>query len=389
MSAPFALVVVGGGPAGLAAARGFRDARGDGAVAIIGDESRMPYRRPPLTKELLRGEIDETELALEDEQWPSQARVSLISGRAVAIDAEARTVRLSGGRVLEYVTCVLTTGAEPKRLPVRGSDDPAVRVVRTLDDVRELLVRLGQGDDIVVIGSGFIGCEIAASLRRRGHPVTLMSDELAPNARRLGEAAAARIAGWLRDDGVVLRLGAEVDAIERDGKCLHVVAGPERSAAPVVVMAAGVAPRGELAAIAGAEVNDGAVVVDSAMRTTLPGLLAAGDVALARNDAAERSLRVEHWGDALRQGAIAGKTAAGRVATWDDVPGFWSTIGDHTLKYAAWGDGYDVSRFESGERGAFTAWYGRDGRIVGVLAHDADESYQRGRSLIAERASWR
>jgi 3-phenylpropionate/trans-cinnamate dioxygenase ferredoxin reductase component len=389
VSAPFALVTVGGGPAGLAAARGFRDADGHGAVAIISDESRMPYRRPPLTKELLRGEIDEAELALEDEHWASEARVSLISGRAVAIDAGARTVRLSGGRVLEYVTCVLSTGAEPNRLPVPGSDDPAVRVVRTLDDVRELLVRLGDGDAVVVIGSGFIGCEIAASLRRRGHPVTLMSDEPAPNAGRLGEDAAARIAGWLQDDGVVLRLGVEVDAIERDGNCLHVAAGSERSAAPVVVMAAGVAPRGELAAMAGAEVNDGAVVVDSAMRTTLPGLLAAGDVALAHNDAAGRSLRVEHWGDALGQGAIAGETAAGRAATWDDVPGFWSTIGDHTLEHAAWGDGYDVSVFESGEGGAFTAWYGRDGRVVGVLAHEADESYERGRSLIAERASWR
>ena len=389
MSAPFKLVVVGGGPAGLAAARGYRDAGGDGAVAIISDEKRMPYRRPPLTKELLRGEMDEAELALEDEQWLAQARVSLISGRAVALDDEARAVRLSGGRELEYVACVLTTGAEPKRLPVPGCDDPAVRVVRTLDDVRELLVRLRQGDDVVVVGSGFIGCEVSASLRHRGHPVTLISDEPVPNIHRLGKEPAARIARWLEDDGVVLRLGAQVDAIEREGNRLHVAVGSERSTARVVVMAAGVAPRGELAAAAGAAVNDGAVVVDSAMRTTLPGLLAAGDVALARNDAAGRSLRVEHWGDALRQGAIAGETAAGGIAGWDDVPGFWSTIGDRTLKYAAWGDGYDMSRFEPGDGGAFTAWYGLEGRVVGVLAHEADESYERGQSLIAEGAPWR
>jgi 3-phenylpropionate/trans-cinnamate dioxygenase ferredoxin reductase component len=250
-------------------------------------------------------------------------------------------------------------------------------------------VALSKGDDVVVVGSGFIGCEVAASLRRRGHPVTLISDEPAPNVRRLGEEPAARIARWLKDDGVVLRLGAQVDAIEREGNRLHVAAGSERSAARVVVMAAGVAPRGELAAAAGAAVNDGAVVVDSAMCTTLPGLLAAGDVALARNDAAGRSLRVEHWGDALRQGAIAGETAAGRMAGWDDVPGFWSTIGDRTLKYAAWGDGYDMSRLEPGEGGAFTAWYGREGRVVGVLAHEADERYERAQSLIAEGAPWR
>ena len=100
-------------------------------------------------------------------------------------------------------------------------------------------------------------------------------------------------------------------------------------------------------------------------------------------------MRLRSWSWPLGQGAIAGETAAGRVASWDDVPGFWSTIGEHTLKYAAWGDGYDVSGFQSGAGGAFTAWYGRDGRIVGVLAHEADESYERGRSLIAQRASWR
>jgi 3-phenylpropionate/trans-cinnamate dioxygenase ferredoxin reductase component len=388
VSPPFELLVIGGGPAGLAAARAFREAGGRGTVAIIADEKRMPYRRPPLTKALLRGEIDEAELPLENERWPAENGVALVSGRAVALDADARTVTLSGGRELEYVNCVLATGAEPKRLPVAGSDDPAVRVVRTLDDVRELLVRLRPGGDVIVIGSGFIGCEIASSLRLRGQSVTLISDESVPNAGRLGNAAGARIAGWLAQEGITLTLGVAVDAIERAAGRLVVTAGPERVAAPLVVMAAGVAPRGELAAAAGAELDEGAVVVDSAMRTTLSGLLAAGDVCRADNDVARRPLRVEHWGDALAQGAIAGQTAAGRTAAWGDVPGFWSEIGGRTLKYAAWGDGYDASRLESGDGGAFTAWYGRAGQVVGVLAHDSDDDYERGQSLIAEGAAW-
>ena len=187
-------MIIGGGPAGLAAARAYRERRREGAVAIVADEHRMPYERPPLTKELLRGEIGFDQLAIEDEDWLTEQRVQLISGRAVTLDADERTVTLSGGRRLAYATCLLATGAEPTRLPIPGADHPRVRVVRTADHVRELLERLGDGARVTVIGSGFIGCEIAASLRMRGHPVELVSDEPAPNAARLGDEAAAIIA---------------------------------------------------------------------------------------------------------------------------------------------------------------------------------------------------
>lgn len=389
MSDEFELLVLGGGPAGLSTARSYRAAGGAGAVAIVTDEHRMPYNRPPLTKDLLRGESSEGELPIEPEAWLQEHAVRLLSGRAVVLDADHGAVSLSGGRELHYRSCVLATGAEPARLPVPGADHPAVRVVRTLDHVRELTARLANGDAVVVIGSGFIGCEIAASLQRRGQRVTLISDEQEPNADRLDLDAARRIHGWLEEEGVDVRLGTEVDEIAaRDGG-LEVRAGPVRSNGKVVVMAAGVAPRGELAAAAGLELAGGAVPVDAAMRTERAGLYAAGDVAFAHNASAGRRLRVEHWGDALGQGEVAGRSVAGEDAQWDAVPGFWSTIGDRTLKYAAWGDGFEDSRLEQHGNGAFTAWYGREGTIVGVLAHEADEDYERGRSLIAEGAPWR
>jgi 3-phenylpropionate/trans-cinnamate dioxygenase ferredoxin reductase subunit len=383
-----AMLVVGGGPAGLSAIRGYRQAGGTGAVAIVCDEERMPYRRPPLTKELLRGEMDESELPLESEPWLAEQSVSLISGRAVALDPAAHTVTMAGGRRLRYGRCVLATGSEPRRLPVPGCDDPGVRVVRSLDHVRELVHRLRSAPTAIVIGSGFIGCEIAASLRRRGHAVTLVSDESAPNARRLGTEAGDELARWLADEGVLLQLGVGVEEIRREGDTLQVLAGEARLSAPVVVMAAGVSARVELLAGVDAALSDGAVAVDAAMRTALPDLLAAGDVCHAFNAAAGRPLRVEHWGDALTQGEIAGATAAGAGATWDSVPGFWSTIGRRTLKYAAWGDGYDEVTFERRPEGAFTAHYQRDGRIVGVLAHNADDAYERGQEQIAAGESW-
>jgi 3-phenylpropionate/trans-cinnamate dioxygenase ferredoxin reductase component len=388
MSPLVELLIIGGGPAGFAAARSYRELRREGEVAIVADEHRMPYERPPLTKELLRDEIGFDQLAIEDEDWLTDQRVQLISGRAVTLDAGERTITLSGGRQLAYATCLLATGGEPTRLPIPGADHPRVRVVRTADDVRELLVRLNEGARVAVIGSGFIGCEIAASLRMRGHPVELVSDESAPNAARLGDEAAAIIREWLHEDGVTLELGTPVDRIEPGGDAATVVAGDQQIEADVIVMASGVSPRSELAVQAGLDLDAGAIGVDASMRTGCGGLLAAGDVCKAYNLTAERALRVEHWGDALAQGQIAGATAAGGDAGWDSVPGFWSTIGTRTLKYAAWGDGYEQTHLERHGNGGFTTWYGTAGTIVGVLTHDADADYQRGGRLIAEGARW-
>jgi NADPH-dependent 2,4-dienoyl-CoA reductase/sulfur reductase-like enzyme len=304
------------------------------------------------------------------------------------LDAGRRRVLLSGGRELRYATCLLATGAEPTRLPIPGGDRPWVHVVRTVEHVQRLTTRLGEAARAVVIGSGFIGCEIAASLRARGHPVDLVSEEPVPNCGRLGEPQARIVQEWLTDAGVSTHLGAAVERIERADGAVTVTTARERQVGEVVVMATGVAPRSELAAQAGLDLNGGAIPVSASMRTARDGLLAAGDVCLADNLAAGRPLRVEHWGDALGQGALAGQTAAGVEAGWDDVPGFWSTIGSRTLKYAAWGDGFDATRLHRDDDGAFVAWYGRRGTIAGVLAHDRDDDYDRGRELIAQGASW-
>jgi NADPH-dependent 2,4-dienoyl-CoA reductase/sulfur reductase-like enzyme len=209
-----------------------------------------------------------------------------------------------------------------------------------------------------------------------------------PNEARLGPTAAAEIASWLRDEGVRLELGTELESLVRQGPRLQVHAGATHTTADVVVMATGVSPRSELVGAGGIELVGGAVPTDASMRTAVPDLLAAGDVCMAFNTTAGRRLRVEHWGDALIQGELAGRSAAGEAVEWDQVPGFWSTIGEHTLKFAAWGDGYDESRFERGPGGGFSAWYGREGRVVGVLAHELDAEYERGRQLIAEGAPW-
>jgi 3-phenylpropionate/trans-cinnamate dioxygenase ferredoxin reductase subunit len=174
----------------------------------------------------------------------------------------------------------------------------------------------------------------------------------------------------------------------QDGRIVELHDGT-RLSGESVVLAMGARPRGELARAAGLRMSDGAVVVDESMRASSTAgavgrAFAVGDVACAYNTSAQRHLRVEHWGDALEHGSLAGRTLAGHEAHWQDVPGFWTTIGTHTLKYAAWGDGYDEAQLMSHPDGAFTIWYERDGVAVGVLAHDRDEDYERGREIVRE-----
>lgn len=380
------VVIVGGGPAALATARSYRDHGGIGGVTLVSEEPHLPYRRPPLTKELLRGLIDTAELPLEDERWYSERRVrTLLSRRVTAIDPARGTVSLEGsGDPLAADAIVLATGSRPVRPQTPGMEDPRVLTVRSLEDSLELRSLARPGARIVVIGTGFIGCEIAASLALDGAQVTLVGEDEVPQEQRLGRAVGERITAWLEGYGVTIRGGSPVTAID-GGRAVELGDG-SRIAGEHVVLAIGASPRAELARCAGLPVEGDAVVVDAAMRVALAqgrvSVFAVGDVAHALNAAARRHLTVEHWGDALAHGGVAGASLAGVECCWEEVPGFWSKLGERTIKYAAWGDGYDRSSLREHESGAFTAWYSRNGAAVGVLTYECDEDYERGRELI-------
>ncbi|MGH3085830.1 MAG: NAD(P)/FAD-dependent oxidoreductase [Rubrobacteraceae bacterium] len=382
------LVIVGGGPAGLSAARAYRDAGGKGSVTLLTSEDFPPYNRPPLTKDYLRGETRRNDLFLENEDWYRKNHVHLrLSTEVEALDAERHIVRLRGDEEISYEACVLATGSEPVRLPVPGGDDPEVISMREIPDSERLAKKVESGKRVVVIGSGFIGCEAATSLAMRGAEITMASMEESPQKQRLGEEVGQKITSWLEGRGVGLRMSSSVEAIEREGGGHRVyLDGGESVPADVVLFGTGVEARISLASEAGLEIENGAVATDSSMRTSATGIFAAGDIAFARSESAGRRLRVEHWGDALEHGRIAGAGAAGGEAKWSSAPGFWSTIGEETIKYRAWGDGWDEVEFEERDD-SFTAWYGKEGVVVGVLAHNADEEYQRGKKLIETHAS--
>jgi NADPH-dependent 2,4-dienoyl-CoA reductase/sulfur reductase-like enzyme len=374
------LVIVGGGPAAHATARAYREAQGEGQLTILTPELTVPYQRPPLSKDFLRGEMDDSELPIERPEWYAKHAIEVrLGAEAETLDPAARTITLGSGETLSYDACVLATGAEPAPLPVPGATEEWVLLLRSLATARVLRYRAETANTAIVIGSGFIGCEAAASLALRGLKVTLVTDESTPQEARLGAEAGARIQGWLEDLGVELVLGA---AVEKIGEHRVQVADQDPLKAELILMASGVKPCAGLAESAGITVKDGRIVVDASMRTSADGVLAAGDVALALNAKANRRLAVEHWGEALNMGEVAGRTLAGEQAQWDVAPGFWSTIGEHALKYVAWGDGFDEARLVDHGQGAFTVWYGNNGKTVGVLTHERDEDYEAGRERV-------
>jgi 3-phenylpropionate/trans-cinnamate dioxygenase ferredoxin reductase component len=368
------LLVVGSGPAGIGAAEAFRERDLNGSVRVLTVDPHAPYERPPLSKDYLRGE--QSDVALHPTQWYVERRIELINARRVdAIDPVAHEVTTDDGRYA-YQSLVLACGSSPTPLPVPGAD--SVLQLRSLADANRLRDAAQQADSAVVIGAGFIGCEAAASLAARGLTVTLLAPDPVPQAKRLGDAAGARILEFLDDAGVRYVGGASVESVS-DG-VVRIDDGAN-VAGELILAATGIEPRSDLARSAGLATSDARIVVRSDMRTSSKHVYAAGDVALAFNSGAGRPLAVEHWQDAADQGRIAGTNAAGGDAKWDGVPGFWTTIGNSTLKYHAWGDGYDESHFVQHDDG-FTVWYESRGVAVGVLTCNADDDYELAERLI-------
>lgn len=370
------LIVIGSGPAGIAAAESFREHDDETSVRVFSSDSALPYARPPLSKEYLRGSTNE--VTLHPAEWFADRAIDVrLNATVDHLDCAERTVAV-GGRGHRYDKLILTCGAKPLAPPVPGAQ--RALLLRSLADANALRSAADSAASAVVIGSGFIGCEAAASLAMREVAVTLVAPEPLPQVQRLGEQAATRMRDLVTDTGVRHVGGVGIEEITEVGVRLD---NGVTIDCDLVLAATGVSPLSGIAADAGLDVRDSRIVVGSDMTTSANGVYAAGDVAFARHAVAGRHLAVEHWQDAMDQGATAGASAAGQHAEWEGVPGFWTTIGAATLKYHAWGDGYERSRMISHPDG-FTVWYESSNAVVGVLTCNADDDYDLGERLIAE-----
>jgi 3-phenylpropionate/trans-cinnamate dioxygenase ferredoxin reductase component len=363
------LVIVGASLAGAKAAEGARTAGFDGRVVLVGNERELPYERPPLSKAVLRGEADPETTRVHDDDFYTTYDVELLSGRTVEnLDAEARQVRLDGNDVVSFTAAVLTTGAAPRRLDIPGSELFGVHYLREIGDSRQLGEAIRDAGRVAVIGAGWIGSEVAASARQMGTDVVLVDPAPTPLHRVLGDEIGEVFRRLHADHDVTLRLRTGVAELRGSDRVEQVVLSDGRvEAADVVVVGVGVTPRVELAVAAGLKVDDG-IVVDEQLRSSVPGVYAAGDVASAWHPHYRRHMRVEHWANALNQGTTAGINATGGTDRYTRLPYFFSDQYDLGMEYVGHSDpNDDVVVRGSLEDRQFVAFWHRNGIVTAAM----------------------
>jgi 3-phenylpropionate/trans-cinnamate dioxygenase ferredoxin reductase subunit len=368
------IVIVGAGLAGGTAARTLREEGHEGPITLIGTEPHPPYNRPPLSKDLLAGAAQRDSVFVATREWYAENGIELLTGETVvALDPDAHEVRLESGRALHYDQALLATGSAPRRLTIPGAELAGVHHLRTLDDSEALHAELaGGGRRLAVIGSGWIGMEVAATATRLGNAVTVLTLDEVPLGRVLGAELGEYVTGLHLAQGVVVRRSVSVQAIEgRDGRVTGVVLeGGEVVPADAVVAGIGAVPLTDLASAAGLAVDNG-VLVDAALRTSAPNVFAAGDIASVLHPVTGMRVRSEHWSNARAGGAAAARSMLGQDVSYDDIPAFLTKQYDASMGYSGFpitDDGTEVVYRGDPAVGEFIGFRVAGGVPVGALA---------------------
>jgi 3-phenylpropionate/trans-cinnamate dioxygenase ferredoxin reductase subunit len=330
-------VIVGAGLAGAKAAETLRDEGFDGSVVLIGEEPERPYERPPLSKGLLLGSATRDSAFVHDPDWYRDHGVDLRTGTAVtSVDRDRREVTLAGGERLGYDRLLLATGARPRTLPVPGAELDGVLYLRTLADSRRVDQALVAGSQLVIVGAGWIGLEVAAAARQRGVTVDVVETADLPLQRVLGDRMAGVFADLHREHGVTFHFGTQVARFDGGARASRVVLSDGTALpADAVLVAVGARPNTELAERAGLAVDNG-VLVDAGLRTSDPHIYAAGDVANVEHPSLGTRIRVEHWANALHAGPAAARAMLGGQVSYDWLPYFYTDQYDLGMEYSGW-----------------------------------------------------
>ncbi|WP_378734197.1 NAD(P)/FAD-dependent oxidoreductase [Nocardia brasiliensis] len=387
---PAPIVIVGAGLAGLRTAEELRRAGYEGALILLGDEPRLPYDRPPLSKQFVRGETDDT--TLRPAEFFTDKQIDLrLDTEAVGVDTEARQLRLADGATLDYDQLIIATGLRPRRLP--GLPDlRGVHVLRGHADAAALRTELAEATTALVVGAGFIGCELAASFRARGLPVVLVEPQPTPLASVLGAQVGALVARMHSAEGVDLRCGTGLGTLLADNGRVRgaVLSDGSEVAADLVVIGVGSRPVTEWLTGSGIALADaaagGGVLADEVGRTSAEGVWAVGDVAAWLHRAGQRK-RIEHWTNAGEQARLVACAMLGAAApTAARVPYFWSDQYDVKIQALGTPAAADDVHLVVDDGRKFLAFYAQDGKLTGVVGAGMTAQVMKARAKIAAAA---
>ncbi|MGQ0844071.1 MAG: NAD(P)/FAD-dependent oxidoreductase [Sporichthyaceae bacterium] len=375
-------VIVGGGQAAAAAAAELRDREFDGEIVLLSEEQEYPYERPPLSKEyLLTG--DHSELYFKPAEWYGENSVEVVFGAKVTgVDPKAKVLTLADGSEQRYDKLLIATGGRPRTIPSIAGE--RVRYLRDKVDADRMSAELTEGTTLVVIGAGFVGCEVAASATKRGVNVVILEALDVPMKRALGDAVGTAMAQVHVANGVDLKVSTTIESVTESGDKVHIATSAGEIVADYLLVAIGMTPNTELLDGSGIEVDNG-VLVDEFCRSSDPDVFAAGDVANAWDPEAGHRVRVEHYDNAAKQGAAAAANMLGADEAYTDAHWFWSDQYEHNLQAVGLAKDYDevVIRKDDPEATAFAAFYVKDNKVQAAFALDNSKEILRVRKLIA------
>ena len=323
-SQPSRIVIVGASLAGGSAAVALRDQGYEGELTLIGEESQLPYERPPLSKAVLLGERDEPDWVA-DEATYAEKSISLRLGTTATRIDRGRKVVVASRHEHPYDKLLIATGSAPRRLDLHGSELDGLLTLRTLEESLALRERFIEGANVVIVGAGWIGCEAAAAARKHGANVTIIEPRSQPLLGVVGEQIGAAFAALHRDHGVDLRLGTGVKGFAGEGTASSVlIKGGHSIPADTILIGVGAAPNIALADAAGLTLAEGGIAVDATLRSSDPDIYAAGDVAAHDHPKYRHRVRVEHWANAKDQGLHVAGNLLGAEAPYVLRPFFFS-----------------------------------------------------------------
>ena len=382
------MVIIGCGQAGGQAAASLRQEKYEGPITMIGQEPYIPYQRPPLSKQYLSGEQEKEKLSLRQESFYSEKEINLkLETSVLSLDPDKRELQLENGETVTYDKLLVATGGRPRKLEVDGHTLKGIHYLRNIDDVDAIKTQMNTSQNLVIVGGGYIGLEVASVAIKRGLTVSVLEMESRILERVTTEEMSAFYHQLHTDEGVNILTSTQAKAFKGSETVESVVCGDHEIPADLVIVGIGILPNTEMAEAAGLETNNG-LVVDEHCRTSNEHIFAAGDCTNHPNPILNRRLRLESVPNAMEQGRVAASNMLGGSKSYASMPWFWSDQYEHKLQMVGFSKDSDQSIVRGDmESKSFTVFYLKDDSIIAADSVNNPKEFMASKQLVGKKAS--